>query len=307
MYLKILFLCSISVVLFSKELITPIPINPDYDYKKALLGKKLFFDTRLSRDNTISCASCHILEDGGDDNNAVSFGINGQVGIRNSPTVLNARYNRMQFWDGSAKDLATQAKGPIHNPVEMGSNFKEVSEKLKQDEYYKNEFTKLYESGINGLNITDAISEFEKTLTTPNSRFDKFLKGDKKALTTDELEGYKSFKEYGCISCHNGINIGGNLMQKIGVIETFNTVDFGLYNITKVNDDKFYFKVPSLRNIELTAPYFHNGEVKTLKQAVKKMAKHQVGYLLSNNEIANIIKFLKTLTGDAPKDIKKSK
>ncbi|MCK5110958.1 MAG: cytochrome-c peroxidase [Arcobacteraceae bacterium] len=305
MYRKIIFICFITVLsLFSKELITPIPLNPDFNYKKALLGKKLFFDKKLSHDNTISCASCHFIEDGGDDNLPVSFGIDGKTGTRNSPTVLNARYNATQFWDGSAKNLADQAKGPIHNPVEMGSNFEEVILKLKKEKDYVNEFSLLYKNGISGLNITDAIAEFEKTLTTPNSRFDKFLRGYTKALTQDEFNGYKAFKEYGCISCHNGINIGGNLLQKIGVLEYYSTDDFGRFNITKDSNDKFYFKVPSLRNIELTAPYFHDGQTKTLKDAVEKMIKHQIGYLLEDKEVENIIKFLKTLTGDTPKIIK---
>ena len=293
-------------LLYSKELITPIPYLPEYNYQKASLGKKLFFDTRLSRDNTISCASCHFIEDGGDDNIPVSFGIDGQVGRRNSPTVLNARYNAIQFWDGGSKDLQSQAKGPIHNPVEMDSNFKEVVFKLKKDKNYPKEFLAIYKDGITGLNITDAIAEFEKTLTTPNSRFDKFLRGDKDILTKDEQNGYKLFKEYGCISCHNGVNIGGNIMQKIGVVEEFNTTDLGLYHITKKEEDKFYFKVPSLRNVELTAPYYHDGLTLTLEDAVKKMTIHQVGYLLEDKEFENIIKFLKTLTGDIPKIIKDS-
>lgn len=302
----ILSLFTISI-LFSKELITPIPQVIDYDYKKALLGKKLFFDTRLSRDNTVSCANCHFIEDGGDDNNTVSFGIEGKTGTRNAPTVLNARYNTLQFWDGSAKDLQEQAKGPIHNPVEMASNFKEVVKKLKKDKEYIKEFSLIYENGITGLNITDAIAEFEKTLITPNSRFDKYLRGDKNILSKNELNGYKLFKEYGCISCHNGINVGGNLIQKIGAVEKYDTNDLGRYNITKNEDDKFYFKVPSLRNINLTAPYFHDGKVKTLKEAVEKMAAHQVGFLIEEKEIEDIISFLKTLTGDTPKIIGEEK
>ena len=304
MYKKIFSLCLLTISLFSKELITPIPYEVEYDYKKALLGKKLFFDTRLSQDNTVSCASCHFIEDGGDDNLQVSFGINQQTGTRNSPTILNARYNVTQFWDGSAKDLQEQAKGPILNPVEMGSNFKEVVSKLKEDKNYIQEFLSLYEDGITGLNITNAIAEFEKTLITPNSRFDMFLRGDKKVLNDKELKGYKLFKEYGCISCHNGINIGGNLIQKFGVTENFDTKDFGLFNITQKEKDKFYFKVPTLRNIELTAPYFHDGKTKTLKDAVIMMSVHQVGYPLEDNEIEYIVKFLKTLTGDTPKIIK---
>ena len=303
MYRYIL-LCIFSTLLFSKELITPIPLNPSFDYQKALLGQKLFFDTRLSGNNTISCANCHFLEDGGDDNLPVSFGIDGKTGVRNSPTVLNARYNATQFWDGRAKDLQEQVKGPIHNPVEMNSNFKEIISKLKKDKKYNNKFLSIYDEGITEFSITDAISEFEKTLTTPNSRFDKYLRGDNTAITKDELDGYNVFKEYGCISCHNGVNIGGNLIQKIGIMDKFKSKDFGLYHLTNKEEDKHYFKVPSLRNIELTAPYFHNGQVKTLKDAVENMIMLQIGYVLKENEINNIVKFLKTLNGDIPKFIK---
>ncbi|RLA74702.1 MAG: cytochrome B6 [Epsilonproteobacteria bacterium] len=287
----------------SQELITPIPKQVEYHHQKALLGQKLFFDVRLSHDDSISCASCHFLKEGGDDNRAVSVGIDGKVGIRNSPTLFNSRYNCVQFWDGRAKDLVDQVKGPIHDPVEMGSNYKEIIAKLNDDKYYPKEFLKLYKDGITKESIEDAISEFEKSLVTPNARFDQFLRGDEKALTPDELAGYMLFKEYGCISCHNGINIGGNLMQKIGVIESFDTADFGKYNHTKNEEDKFYFKVPSLRNIELTAPYLHDGRVKTLKETVKRMIQYQVGYPLEDKEVEQITSFLKTLTGETPKVI----
>lgn len=307
MYKIILIFSIFFTYLLSNSIVTPIPKKPDYNYKKALLGKKLFFDTRLSHNNTISCASCHLIEEGGDDNNSVSIGINGQKGTRNSPTVFNARYNKLQFWDGRAKDLEDQVKGPIHNKVEMGSNFKEIISKLKKDNYYSKEFLFLYNNGITDKNISNAISEFEKALTTPNSKFDNYLRGDKKALNEEELKGYQLFKDYGCISCHNGVNIGGNLLQKIGTIEKYYTEDLGLYNITKKEEDKFYFKVPSLRNVELTAPYFHDGSVKTLEAAVDIMVKHQVGYLIEKEEILYIIKFLKTLTGETPKFLKDNK
>lgn len=293
--------------LTSNSIITPLPKEPNYNYKKALLGKKLFFDTRLSHDNTISCASCHLLKDGGDDNIPLSIGIDGKKGTRNAPTVLNARYNKLQFWDGSTKSLEEQINGPIHNPVEMASNFKEIISKLKKDEKYHKEFIDLYSNGITSSNITNAISEFEKALTTPNSKFDNFLRGDKTALNKDELNGYQLFKDYGCISCHNGVNIGGNLLQKIGTIEEYNTNDLGLYNITKNKEDKFYFKASSLRNVELTAPYFHDGSIKTLEAAVNIMIKHQVGFLIDEKERNDIIKFLKTLTGKTPKFLRENK
>lgn len=294
-----IFVCS--KMLFSYELITPIPKVANYHHEKALLGKKLFFDVRLSRDNSVSCASCHLLDDGGDDNLRVSVGVNGNQGTRNSPTVLNARYNAMQLWDGSAESLMEQARGPIHDPNEMSSNFEEIISKLRKDKTYTKIFSQLYSDGIAETNILDVISEFEKALTTPNAKFDNYLRGDKSALSNDELEGYKLFKEYGCISCHNGVNIGGNLMQKIGVIEEIESPDLGMFTVTKDKEDKHYFKVPSLRNVALTAPYFHNGSGKTLKSAVERMVKHQVGYLLEDEDIDKIIKFLKTLTGDKPK------
>ncbi len=299
MYKFIYILLTTSIV-FSKELITPIPLTVNTNIPKANLGQKLFNDKRLSKDNTISCASCHIIEEGGDDNLVVSIGINGQKGTRNAPTVLNARFNANQFWDGRSGNLQDQAQGPIHNPIEMGSNFKEVIAKLKKDKKYVAQFSILYNDGITGNNITDAITEFENTLITPNSKFDKFLRGDNQALSSDEKEGYILFKEYGCISCHNGVNIGGNLMQKLGVIEDFKTKDFGKYNETKNIDDKFYFKVPSLRNIEQTSPYFHDGLTPTLRDAVNKMAFYQVGYTLKKDETDKIILFLKTLTGENP-------
>lgn len=285
-------------MLIAKELITPIPLENNYDVKKATLGKQLFFDVRLSKDNTISCASCHILDQGGDDNTKVSTGINGKTGNRNAPTVLNSKFNHAQFWDGRAKNLEEQAKGPIHNPIEMNSNFDEVISKLKKDTKYIHLFKAIYEDGITGKNIANAIAEFENTLLTPNSKFDQYLRGDKNALSEDEQKGYTLFKEYGCISCHNGVNIGGNLMQKLGVIEQFQTQDLGRYEVTKKPEDKYYFKVPTLRNITLTSPYFHDGLTPTLKDAVTKMSYYQVGYNLSEQEIDYIVKFLSTLTGE---------
>lgn len=185
----------------------------------------------------------------------------------------------------------------------MGTNFNEVVLKLKNDDFYKKEFNRLYKNGMVEENIKDAIVEFEKALTTPNSKFDRYLRGEKNSLNKDELKGYTLFKDYGCISCHNGVNIGGNIMQKIGILEKFNTDDYGLYNITKNEEDKYYFKVPSLRNIELTSPYFHDGRVNTLDEAVKVMLQLQVGFPLEEENIENIVKFLKTLTGEKPKII----
>jgi len=292
----VLLILLFQILLISTELITPIPQTIKYNKEKAKLGKKLFYETKLSKDNTISCATCHILELGGDDNIQVSFGVNNKTGTRNSPTVFNSRYNKYQFWDGSVKTLNEQALGPIHNPVEMASNFNEIIPKLKADKYYNKIFKKIY-GDINENYIVDAIVEFEKTLITPNSKFDKYLRGNN-VLSEIEKKGYEYFKNYGCISCHNGINIGGNLIQKIGVMSTYKSTDLGRYNFTKNENDKYYFKVPSLRNIELTAPYFHDGKINTLDEAVSLMAKYQIGFEISEEEISCIVEFLKTLNGD---------
>lgn len=292
------------IFLFSENLITPIPTYIQLDNKKVSLGKMLFYDTRLSKDNTISCASCHYISNGGDDDRSFSIGFNGQEGNINSSTVLNSSLNFVQFWDGRAKTLEEQALGPIHELIEMNSNFDEIISKLKNDKTYIKEFYQIYNTSINETNIINAIVEFEKSLLTPNSKFDKYLKGQKDILTKEELKGYELFKSYGCISCHNGVNIGGNLFQKIGIINSYfkdEPNNFGRYNITKEERDKFYFKVPTLRNIELTSPYLHNGSIKDLKSTIEIMLKYQIGTIYEKSDIENLEMFLNTLTGEIPK------
>ena len=302
--LKLLLLSLLLIYpLLAVELIKPIPLDFKYNKEKAELGKKLFFDTKLSRDNTIACATCHIMELGGADGEAYSTGVDGLKGNMNSPTVLNARYNLAQMWDGSAKDLAEQSLMPIENPVEMGNTIDAVIATLKKDKLYKKEFQKIYDDGITKDNLADAIEEFEKALVTPNSRFDQYLRGSKDVLTQKEKEGYRLFKENGCISCHNGINIGGNLYQKLGILKTY--VDKlnsqGRFNVTKKSRDKYYFKVPSLRNISKTAPYLHDGTQKNLHDTIEFMIDYQLGMILTEQEIDKIESFLKTLDGKAPK------
>lgn len=277
--------------------ITTLPTRINYERDKALLGKKLFFDTRLSKDNTISCATCHDIKNGGDDGLVSSVGISGQIGTVNAPTVLNSVFNFRQFWDGRAKNLQEQAMGPIENPIEMGHNFKDLVKQLENTEYKKIFFT-IYKDGITKNNIADAIAEFEKTLITPNSRFDRFLKGDKDTITSFEKEGYEIFKLKGCTSCHHGKNIGGNSYNRFGVVVDVKIKNLGLYNVTKDERDKYYFKVPSLRNVELTAPYFHDGRADTLEKAVATMSKVQLGRPITKEEIEKIVAFLKTLTAD---------
>ncbi len=296
MFKKVFIVIFSIVIHINATTIIPIPEKINFNKEKALLGKKLFFDNRLSKDKTISCASCHGLEKGGVDNLIVSVGINAQLGTINAPTVLNAVYNFRQFWNGRAKDLQEQAMGPIENPIEMGHDFNTLIKELNNSEYIK-DFSELYKDGITKDNIADAIAEFEKTLITPNSRFDKFLKGDDNAITSYEKEGYEIFKQKGCISCHHGINIGGNSYNRFGVVININSDSLGRYDITKKEEDKYFFKVPSLRNIELTAPYFHDGRTYALKEAVKTMAMVQLGRPITEQEINKIVAFLKTLTG----------
>ena len=289
--MKILYiLLLIHTFLLSENLITPIPNNIKLDNRKVLLGKMLFYDTRLSKDDTISCASCHHISSGGDDDRSFSIGF--------------SSLNFVQFWDERAKTLEEQALGPIHELIEMNSNFDEIISKLKNDETYIKKFYQIYHSSINENNIINAIVEFEKSLLTPNSKFDKHLKGQKDILTKEEIKGYELFKSHGCISCHNGVNIGGNLFQKIGIINNYfknEPKNFGRYNITKEEKDKFYFKVPTLRNIELTAPYLHNGSIKDLKSTIEIMLKYQIGTIYEKSDIENLEMFLKTLTGEIPK------
>ena len=304
--MKNILLCLLlpQILLFSSELITPIPIHMDVNAEKVKLGKKLFFDTRLSRDNTISCDNCHILQNSGVDSLKFSFGIKGQIENRNTPTVYNAVFNFHQFWDGRAKTLQDQASGPIENPIEMGNNFPDLIKKLNKTEY-KKEFAKIYKDGITKENITDAIAEFEKRLITPNAPFDLYLKGDKKAISKKAKEGYKLFQTKGCIACHQGINIGGNLYSKFGVFDDVNSTDLGRYDVTKREHDKKYFKVPTLRNIAKTAPYFHDGRTSDLSEAVRMMADYQLGRKLSDEEVTKIVAFLKTLSGKLPQGVDK--
>jgi len=287
------------------EPIQPIPEPIITQPKLVALGQRLFHDPRLSGDNTISCASCHSLLTGGVDQRAVSNGINGQRGNINSPTVFNSSLNIRQFWDGRALNLTEQADGPINNKVEMGSNWAQVIKKLKQDDNYVTNFNDIFTNGITARNIKTAIVTFENSLLTPNSRFDQYLLGSDNAITKDELTGYKLFKQYGCTSCHQGRAVGGNLFQKLGVMEEYFTnekpldqADLGRFNVTGLKTDRFVFKVPSLRNIELTAPYLHDGSAETLKDAVNTMITYQLGIDPIEKETQLIVKFLKTLTGE---------
>jgi cytochrome c peroxidase len=294
----------VTLTMLFSEPIKPIPNNMKVDIKKVQLGKKLFSDPILSKDGTISCATCHNLQEGGDDGLKFSFGIQGKIGNINSPTVYNAVFNFRQFWDGRAKDLKEQARGPIENPVEMGHSMKGVVDTLKQNQMYSRLFNNVYDDGITQENILDAIAEFEKVLITPNSPFDKYLRGDKDAISSKAKKGYFLFKSKGCILCHHGVNIGGNFYNKFGIYADTNSSQLGRYNITKREEDKYVFKVPSLRNIVLTSPYMHDGRVITSKEAVEFMTKYQLGRHMEKGDTEAIVAFLESLTGELPEIVR---
>ncbi|MEW8137011.1 MAG: cytochrome-c peroxidase [Candidatus Thiodiazotropha endolucinida] len=290
-------------ILAIDEPIQPIKPVQNINLGQVELGKKLYFDPRLSKSGFISCNSCHNLSMGGTDNLKTSIGHNWQQGPINAPTVLNSSLNVAQFWDGRAADLKAQAGGPIANPGEMAFTHTLAIDVLTSIPEYVMEFKQVFVSDkITIDEVTQAIAEFEKTLVTPNSRFDQWLLGDKQALSQDEMAGYTLFKESGCVSCHNGEAVGGNSFQKMGVVEPYKAKSpaEGLSAVTGKDADRFKFKVPTLRNVEMTYPYFHDGEAETLTEAVDVMGRLQLGKKFSDNENAQIVAFLKTLTGDQP-------
>ena len=291
----------------ANEPVRPIDLSLEYDEAKAALGFALYHDPRLSIDNTVSCATCHELENAGVDNQQYSHGVNDQLGGVNAPTVYNAVYNFVQFWDGRAKTLADQAAGPPLNPVEMASeSFDQIIAKLKADRKFTRAFEKVYPDGLTQANITDAIEQFERTLITPNSAFDKWLRGDDTALTAEQLEGYELFKKYDCATCHAGPNLGGLTYELMGLRRHYfadrglelTHEDNGRFKETGLERDRHRFKVPGLRNVEHTWPYYHDGTRETLEEAVRDMGLYQSGVELSDGEIASIVSFLKTLTGE---------
>ncbi len=288
------------------EAIKPLPLLQPLDLQLVALGDRLFHDARLSQDNTISCASCHVLSTGGTDGSARSIGVGGARGGIKAPTVYNSGFNFVQFWDGRAETLEEQANGPVHNPLEMASNWPEVMSKLKADPEMVKAFNERFPGGISEQAIVRAIAEFEKSLVTTNSRFDRWLRGDDEAITPFELWGYQLFKNYGCISCHQGINVGGNLFAYMGAMGDYfadrgreiTEADLGRFNVTKKVDDKHFFKVPSLRLAAINPPYFHDGSTSTLAEAVKIMGRYQLGREIPEQEIEAIVAFLHTLIGE---------
>ena len=286
----------------------PIPVeNPFHpDPAKVALGEKLFHDVLLSGDDTLSCASCHGLDTGGVDRLVTSTGIRGQHGPINAPTVYNAAFNFAQFWDGRAADLQAQAAGPVVNPLEMGADWDNVCKKLAADEQCAAAFKKLYDGQITTDTATDAIAEFEKTLLTPGSKFDKYLAGDEQALDAQEQQGYKLFVAHDCATCHTGVNLGGLTYERMGLKRDYfaerggplTEADQGRFNVTKVETDRHKFKTPTLRNVALTWPYFHDGSAKTLADAVRTMMAVQCDIDCSDEDTAALVAFLNTMTGE---------
>jgi cytochrome c peroxidase len=307
-------------------LLIPLPANPPIPAENPMtpakidLGKKLYFDPRLSKTGKVSCNTCHNVMKGGDDNLPVSTGIDGHHGSRSAPTVWNSAYLSVQFWDGRAASLEEQAKGPMINPVEMGMGSHDfVIARLKKIPGYEKLFKEVF--GDNAITIdhaAQAIATYERTLVTPNSKFDQFIKGDQKALSPSAKKGYQLIQTVGCVACHNGPNFAGPaLPQGTGFFQKFPTFpgtdfekkyhladDNGRFEVTKNEIDRHMWRVPTWRNVELTAPYFHNGSVKTLDEAVRVMAKVQLNKDLKDDEVKDIVSFLKSLTGERPKQTK---
>lgn len=290
--------------LSGEELITPVPDAIPHNTIKAALGKKLFMDTILSKNGKVSCNSCHRLDKGGSDNKRFSTGANGKT-LRNAPSIYNAVFNYRQFWDARAKDLKELITKSIECKKALNNSFENLIDSLN-DSNYKDEFQKIYKTPITKDKIIEVIEEYLKTLITPDSDFDRFLKGDKNALSFDQKKGYLLFKIKGCISCHNGVNAGGNLINRFGIFKEIGGKDLGRYFVTKNEKDRYLFKVPSLRNIELTYPYFHDGRVKDLSKVVS-MAKVQLGQRLQSDEVRQIVMFLKSLTSNTLKSRSKKR
>lgn len=286
------------------EPLRPLPSASALDARKVALGSRLFVDTRFAQDNSVSCASCHDFSHGGADPRPRSVGAHGGVSGANAPSVFNSGLNFRQLWNGSAASLEEFVQRLVSNPKVFASSWEEVVGKLRRDPALTDEFSRIYPDGVTPANIIDATATYTRSLITP-SRFDRYLRGDAHAITADELQGYVKFKSYGCVACHQGMNVGGNMFQKFGVMGDYfqqrgnvTSADLGRYAVTSRESDRYVFKVPSLRNVELTAPYFHDGSAATLEAAVDIMFRYQLGRMAPTEDKALIIKFLKTLTGE---------
>lgn len=284
------------------EPIQPIPLTIALDQDKVALGKQLFEDVRLSKNNQTSCLSCHSYSTGGTDRK-LHPAENKEFGLIENSTVFNSGFNFWLTWNGRFEGFVEQLDNLLQ--VRMQSNWQEVLDKLRSDSEYVVAFERKYPDGLTAANVKDAIATFQRSLYTPNSRFDQYLRGNKQAITAAEQKGYQIFKAYGCVSCHQGVNVGGNMFQRFGVMGDYFAdrgkiapVDLGRFNVTHQEADRYVFRVPGLRNVALTPPYFHDGSAQTLEQAIAIMAKYQLGRTLEKEQINVIAKFLRTLTGE---------
>lgn len=287
------------------EPIKPLPAVPPLNPLQVELGRQLFNETRLSANNTLSCANCHQLSKGGADSVALSIGVLGLPVSVNTPSIFNAALNFSHFWDGRSMTLQAQVHEAVQSPGEMSGNWRDVVQMLGADTTYRASFEKAYPDGVTETNVKNALATYERTLISSNSRFDQYLLGDTGILSQEEKYGYQRFKSNGCIACHQGVNIGGNMLQKFGVMDDYfkargnpAPTDLGRYQVTRDEMDRNVFKVPSLRNVAVTAPYLHDGSAETLEEAVEIMFRYQLGRIPSAEDKTLIIKFLNTLTGE---------
>jgi len=292
------------------EPLQPLPPAPQLDARKVDLGRRLFRDTRLARDNSVACISCHSFQHGGADPRPRSIGAGGALGAVNSPSIFNVAHNFRQMWNGGTRSLEDQIDAVLVNPKDFDSSWTQVLQKLRADGQLASAFAAAYPQGLDRTSVLDALTSYERSLVTP-SRFDRYLRGDGSAISMEEKKGYDLFKRYGCVACHQGVNIGGNMLQKFGALGDYfrareaagrqvAEADRGLYNVTKRAEDLHVFKVPSLRNVAMTAPYFHDGSAATLEEAVDVMFKFQLGRAAPAADKALIVQFLHTLSGQPP-------
>jgi cytochrome c peroxidase len=287
------------------EPIAPLPTTVTLDPKRQALGERLFRDPRLSRRGDVSCASCHPLDHGGVDGLPRAPSAFARDVLRNTPTVFNSGFNASFNWDGSARTLQEQAEGVIRSPAQFDNDWPRLLATLNADARYVEQFKAAYPDGVTRPNVLDALAVYQRGLITPNARFDQYLRGQRDALSATELEGYRLFKSFGCAACHQGVNVGGNLYQKFGVFRDTKPgrrpgeePDLGRWGVTHQERHREVFRVPSLRNVELTPPYFHDGRAATLEEAVRTMAKVQLDRVPSEHETQAIVQFIRTLTGE---------
>jgi cytochrome c peroxidase len=293
-----------SSIPFGEEPIAPVPRSVPLDAEKVRLGEMLFHDVRLSRGDVLSCASCHLLAEGGDDNQDRTPGSDGELLNFNASTVFNTALSFRFNWRGNFRTLEEQNEAVLLDPHLMNTTWEELLAKLRADATYREAFATIYSSDIAPADVLDALAIFQRSLITPDASFDRYLRGEHDAITPEEERGYQLFKEFGCVACHQGVNVGGNLFQRFGIFHDpfaqwpVRTADLGRFTITGEAKDRFVFRVPSLRNVAVTAPYFHDGRAETLEQAIEEMARSQLGRVLTGREIELIAAFLRTLTGE---------